>query len=128
MYNNNYVGAGSYNIFAGVFVAFIFGAAFFFDLIWPERHESRGVLIAWKVCGVLATIFHLASALTLTVITVRQRSYVVPHIAPFDPQFWWRKYTKHAEAPLIYRHNGRAVAAVVFVWLGWVSVAARCVQ
>lgn len=125
VYNNNYVGAGSFNIFAGVFVAFIFGAAFFFDLFWPERHEIRGVLLAWKICGVLATIFHLAAALWLTIVTARQRSRIVPHIAPFNEHFWWMKYTKHSEAPLIYRKNPRAIAAVVFVWLGWVSVLGR---
>jgi hypothetical protein len=49
MYNNDYVGIGSFNIFVGVFVATIFGAAFFFDLFWPERTESRAVKRAWRV-------------------------------------------------------------------------------
>ncbi|TKA49549.1 hypothetical protein B0A54_00216 [Friedmanniomyces endolithicus] len=40
VYNKAFVGAGSYNIFAGVFVAFVFGAAFFTDLMLPERHDS----------------------------------------------------------------------------------------
>lgn len=132
VYNNDYVGAASYNIFAGVFVAFIFGAAFFFDLIWPERKESRAVRIAWKVCGVLAVIFHLASALTLTVITARHVSrirgdYGRSELSRDETQHWWRQYSKHSEAPLIYRHNPRAIAAVVFVWLGWISVLPSCV-
>ncbi|KAK5733643.1 hypothetical protein LTR17_009496 [Elasticomyces elasticus] len=126
VYNNDYVGAGSYNIFAGVFVAFIFGAAFFFDLIWPERYESQGVRWAWKICGVLATVFHLASALTLTVITATHRSRITG-VSPARATELLHMYSKYREAPLIYRHNGRAVAAVVFVWLGWVSVAASCV-
>ena len=124
VYDNDYVGAGSYNIFAGVFVAFIFGAAFFFDLFWPERKESRGVRIAWKTCGVLATCFHLASALTLTIITATHRS----HLKGQEPQgthYWVHQYSKASEAPLVYKHNARAIAAVVFVWLGWVSVACR---
>lgn len=37
--NNDIIGSFAYNIFAGVFVATIFGAAFFFDLFWPERKE-----------------------------------------------------------------------------------------
>jgi hypothetical protein len=36
------------DIFVGIFVATIFGAAFFFDLFWPERHESLSVKLAWK--------------------------------------------------------------------------------
>lgn len=131
VYNNDYVGAASYNIFAGVFVAFIFGAAFFFDLIWPQRKESRSVLIAWKVCGVLAVIFHLASALTLTIITAKHVSkirgdYGRSALSHDEVQHWWRQYSKHSEAPLVYRHNPRAIPAVVFVWLGWISVLPSC--
>jgi hypothetical protein len=32
VHNNNFIGIASYNIFVGIFVATIFGAAFFFDL------------------------------------------------------------------------------------------------
>lgn len=126
--NDDYVGAASYNIFAGVFVAFIFGAAFFFDLIWPERKESRGVRIAWKVCGVLAAIFHLASALTITIITATRQSHVrnaqTGQISPRE-HYWWNQYHKHSEAPLDYSKNARAVTAVVFAWLGTCSVIPR---
>jgi len=124
VHNNDYVGAGSYNIFAGVFVAFIFGAAFFFDLFWPERHENKGVRVAWKVCGVLATIFHLADALVLTIITATHSSYVTG-VSQEQANTLISQAKKSSEAPLVYRHNPRAVAAVVFVWLGWVSVVAR---
>ena len=75
-HNNDYVGAASYNIFAGVFVATIFGAAFFFDLFWPERHESKSVRLAWRICGPLCVVFHLASALTLTIITARRTAFL----------------------------------------------------
>jgi len=126
VYNNDYVGAGSYNIFAGVFVAFVFGAAFFFDLIWPERHENQTVRWAWKICGVLATILHLADALTLTIITATHHSRIAG-VSPARSTELLHSYSKYKEAPLIYRHNGRAVAAVVFVWLGWVSVGASCI-
>jgi len=131
VYNNDYIGAASFNIFGGVFVAFIFGAAFFFDLFWPERKESKSVRIAWKACGVLTVIFHLAAALWLTIITARNRSHIRGDrgrttLSHAEEQAYWRQYSKHSEAPLIYRHNPRAVAAVVFVWLGWCSVLPRC--
>lgn len=116
----------SYNIFAGVFVAFIFGAAYFFDLIWPERYESKGVRLAWKICGVLAVIFHLADALTLTIITAMHSAQVVASIPPDNDQYWWSYYGKHGEAPLVYKNNPRAIAAVVFVWLGWASLPPSC--
>jgi hypothetical protein len=130
VYNNNYVGAASYNIFAGVFVAFIFGAAFFFDLFWPARKESRGVRMAWKVCGVLAVIFHLGAALALTVITAKYRCNMSDNhgrtmLGQDEQLYWWRQYSKHDEAQLRYRNNARAVTAVVFAWLGWVSVVPR---
>ena len=66
-YNDDYIGIGSYNIFSGIYVAFIFGGAFFFDLIWPERREDRGVRIAWRCCSIAATIFTLAGAIAMTV-------------------------------------------------------------
>ncbi|KAK0893146.1 hypothetical protein LTR02_013024 [Friedmanniomyces endolithicus] len=42
VYIEDYISVASYNIFAGVFAAFVFGAAFFVDLIWPQRYQSRG--------------------------------------------------------------------------------------
>jgi hypothetical protein len=107
--NNDIVGSFSYNIFAGVFVATIFGAAFFFDLFWPERRESRSVQLAWKICSVLAVLFVLASAINLTVIIATHQAYLtgtaIPRI-PLDPV-------------LDYKKNGEAIASVVLVWIGW---------
>lgn len=67
VHNDDFVGAASYNIFVGIYVATIFGAGFFFDLIWPERRESRAVRWAWRVCSVLACLFALSSAIAVTV-------------------------------------------------------------
>jgi hypothetical protein len=67
IHNNSFIGAFSYNIFVGVAVAFIFGAAFFFDLFWPERHECKHVRTSWKISAVVVTIMMLSSALTITV-------------------------------------------------------------
>ncbi|KAK3679395.1 hypothetical protein LTR78_000956 [Recurvomyces mirabilis] len=125
-HNNDYVAAGSYNIWAGVFVAFIFGAAFFFDLIWPERYENKSVRVAWKVTGVLAVMFHLASAILLTIVTITHRSYCSGVDAATCESFVATS-KKAKEAPMVYGKNGRAVAAVVFVWLGWLSVLASCI-
>ena len=126
VFNNNYVGAGSYNIFAGVYVAFIFGAAFFFDLIWPERHERKSIRIAWKITGALAVAIHLSAIITLTVITTKQRQYckgvsdeVCDRLFSMAP--------KHVQEPMIYRNSARAIAALVFGWLGFISVTASCV-
>lgn len=121
VYNNDYVGAASYNIFAGVFVAFIFGAAFFFDLFWPERHESKSVRIAWKVCGVLSTLAHLAAALELTIITSTRQGYVTG-VSQAEGENLVGQFHKDGGTPLNYKKNGRAVAAVVFAWLGFCSV------
>ncbi|KAI7482900.1 hypothetical protein KC351_g5457 [Hortaea werneckii] len=126
VYNNDYVGAASYNIFAGVFVAFIFGALFFFDLFWPERHESKSVRIAWKVCGVLAALAHLASALVITIITASHQGYVTG-VSQEEGDELVSQYGKASATPLNYKKNGRAVAAVVFAWLGWCSIVPSCI-
>jgi len=107
--NNDIVGAFSFNIFVGVYVATIFGAAFFFDLFWPERHESKSVRIAWKACSVLASCFALASAIVLTVIVSTHRAKLTgPGNVKLSP-------------PLAYKKNGEAIASVVLIWLGWVA-------
>ncbi|EMC92835.1 hypothetical protein BAUCODRAFT_37746 [Baudoinia panamericana UAMH 10762] len=123
VYNNDYIGAASYNIFAGVFIAFIFGAAFFFDLIWPERYESKSVRLAWQICAALSVIFHLASAVTLTIITCTRRAYITG-VSAARAEYLLGQFHKDAGPQLEYGRNGRALAAVVFVWIGWVSVAA----
>lgn len=76
VHNNEFVGIASYNIFVGIYVATIFGSGFFFDLFWPERHESKSVRFAWKFCSVLACVMCLADALALTVIVAMRRSTI----------------------------------------------------
>jgi lipid-A-disaccharide synthase-like uncharacterized protein len=76
VHNDDFVGIASYNIFVGIYVATIFGAGFFFDLFWPERHESKSVRFAWKFCSVLACVMCLADALAFTVIVAKHRAYI----------------------------------------------------
>lgn len=119
----DYVGIASYNIFAGVYVAFIFGGAFFFDLIWPERYESPMVRTAWRVCSVLAIVFHGAAAFALTIITARNSATVTGISEDRVPEL-----LTHAKfSPLRYNANGRAIAACVFIWPGWLCVIASTI-
>lgn len=118
VHNNDYIGAASYNIFAGVFVATIFGAAFFFDLFWPERTESAAVRLAWKICSVLAIFFVGASAFELTVITATHSAFV-SGVDVSRGEDLAGEFQKDGGAPLKYRKNARAVAAVVFLWPGF---------
>lgn len=67
VHNNDFIGVASYNIFIGIAVATIFGSGFFFDLFWPERHESQSVKLAWKICSVVISIMALADAVAMTV-------------------------------------------------------------
>jgi len=67
VYNDDFVGIASYNILVGVAVATVFGAAFFFDLFWPERKESPSVHLAWKICAVIMCVMALGDALAMTV-------------------------------------------------------------
>ncbi|KAI9725998.1 MAG: hypothetical protein M1834_009446 [Cirrosporium novae-zelandiae] len=122
-YNDDFVGIASYNIFVGIYVATIFGAGFFFDLFWPERYESKSVKIAWRVCAILASIMCLASALALTVIVATRHAYVTG----IDAAYAMTILKKYSAAPFQYRHNGRAVASVVFIWLGLVGTIASTI-
>ncbi|KAI4940839.1 hypothetical protein J4E91_011158 [Alternaria rosae] len=119
IHNNNFVGIASYNIFVGIFVATIFGAAFFFDLFWPERQESRGVKIAWKVCSVFACMLTLSDALAYTYITASKSAHLTG--TDFERgQGLLSQFKKAGETPLAYNKNGRAIASVVFLWPGMI--------
>lgn len=124
VYNNDYIGVASFNIFAGVFTAFIFGAAFFFDLFWPARKEDHGIRVAWKACGVMSCVFTLASALAMTVIVALRSAYVTG-VSAERAEEMLQQYAKYSATPLQYKENGRAVASVVFIWPGWVATVAR---
>lgn len=65
-HNNDIVAVFSYNIFIGIAVATTFGSGFFFDLFWPERKESKGVKLAWKISSVVVSFIALADAIALT--------------------------------------------------------------
>ncbi|KAL6703815.1 hypothetical protein ACN47E_009034 [Coniothyrium glycines] len=117
VHNNDFVGIASYNIFVGVYVATVFGAAFFFDLFWPERHESQAVKMAWTVCSVCACLFTLSCALAYTYIVATGSAHVTgPNAAAGQALL-----AKYGGSPLKYRDNGRAVASVVFLWPGMVA-------
>jgi len=115
VHNNDYVGIASFNIFSGIFTATIFGAAFFFDLFWPERHESRAVRIAWRVCAVIACVFGLADAIALTVIVATKSAYI-SGVSAAEARRLLGEDVKGA--PLTYRRSGRALASVIFLWPG----------
>ncbi|KAJ4304715.1 hypothetical protein N0V90_000242 [Kalmusia sp. IMI 367209] len=117
VHNNDFVGIASYNIFVGIYVATIFGSAFFFDLFWPERHESRAVKMAWRICSVLACIFTLAAALAYTIILATKSAFVTGA----DADTASRLLAEYGGSPMKYRDNGRAIASVVFLWPGMVA-------
>lgn len=117
VHNNNFVGIASYNIFVGVYVATIFGSAFFFDLFWPERQESPSVKLAWRICSVLACMFTLSAALAFTVILATSSAYISGASRTQAQQY----LTEYHYPPLEYRHNGRGVASVVFLWPGMIA-------
>jgi hypothetical protein len=121
VHNNNFIGIASYNIFVGIFVATIFGAAFFFDLFWPERKKSKAVKLAWKICSVFACLSTLPCALAYTYIVASKSAYVTGTNAARAQQL----LAAYGGSPLQYRKNGRAIASVVFLWPGMVFTFAR---
>ncbi|KAF2795211.1 hypothetical protein K505DRAFT_240434 [Melanomma pulvis-pyrius CBS 109.77] len=123
VHNNDFIGIASYNIFVGVYVATIFGSAFFFDLFWPERHESPSVKMAWRICSVLACLMTLACALAFTIILARNSAYVTGTNAE-NAQ---RLLAEYGGSPMRYRDNGRAIASVVFEWPGMIATFASTI-
>jgi len=123
VHNDDFIGAASYNIFVGVFVATIFGAGFFFDLFWPERYESPSVKLAWRICAIIAAIFALSSALTMTIIVAMHSAYV----SGTDATSAQRYLAEYGGSPLKYRDNGRAIASVVFIWPGFLGTVASAI-
>jgi uncharacterized membrane protein len=122
VHNDDFVGIASYNIFCGIAVATIFGAAFFFDLFFPERFEPKNIRWAWRISAVVVTIMTLADALALTVIVATKKAWISA-----DSADSLAIANEKINPPMVYRHNPRAVASVVFVWIGLVGCIARCV-
>lgn len=121
VYNDDFVGAASYNIFVGVAVATIFGAAFFFDLFWPERRETPAVKLAWKISAVVVTIMLLGDALTLTIIMATKTA----RIGGVEKERAKELLKLFEKPPLSYRKDAEAIASVVFVWLGFPATVGR---
>lgn len=82
--------------------------------------------MAWKACAVMSVIFEGASAFCLTIITAMHEGYVTG-VSQAQAQELLGHFTKDGGSPLIYHHNGRAIAAAVFVWPGWICVIFSCV-
>ncbi|EWC45468.1 hypothetical protein DRE_00867 [Drechslerella stenobrocha 248] len=116
IHNNDIVGIASFNIFVGVAIATIFGAAFFFDLFWPDRYESRGVKLAWRISAVAVSVAALADALAFTVIVATHECYV----DGVDGEESGMLLREAGKPNWKYRKNPMAIAAVVLLWVGLV--------
>ncbi|PQE33451.1 gpi ethanolamine phosphate transferase 2 protein [Rutstroemia sp. NJR-2017a WRK4] len=115
--NNDIVGIFAYNIFVGIAVATIFGSGFFFDLFWPERHESHQVKLAWKICSVIMCLLTLADAIGLTVIVATGRA-TIDGLSNSEAQ---RYFNLNGIPAPVYRKNAYCVASTVLCWIGMVG-------
>lgn len=120
VHNDDFVGIASYNIFVGIAVATIFGAGFFFDLFFPERFEPRNIRWAWRISALVVTLMAFADAIALTVIVATGNAWISA-----DSEDAKQIAQERLNPPLRYRDNGRAIASVVFLWLGLVGTIAR---
>lgn len=121
VHNNSYIGVASYNIFIGISVATIFGSGFFFDLFWPERQESAGVKMAWKISSVLVSFAALADCIATTVIVATKR-VTISGVSYEDGE---RLFRENGKPNPIYRRNAYCVASCVVVWPGMVFAFVR---
>ncbi|KAK2627344.1 hypothetical protein QTJ16_003310 [Diplocarpon rosae] len=115
--SNDIISIFSYNILVGVAVATIFGSGFFFDLFWPERHESVSVKWAWKISSVVVSFMALADVLALTFIVAANRANI-RGLSAQEEAFWFQVSGKPNP---IYRKNGYNVASVVLLWPGVIA-------
>lgn len=127
VFNNDFVGIASYNIFVGIFAAFVFGAAFFFDLFFPERYEPRWVQNLWMGCAIFTCLAATGDALGYTIILCL-RGEQINYVNSDDPQLQQDINRARNSTPILYRNSGRAIASVVFLWLGWACSIARYVN
>ncbi|RDW88707.1 hypothetical protein BP6252_00739 [Coleophoma cylindrospora] len=119
IHNNDIVGIMSYNIFIGIAVATIFGSGFFFDLFWPERKETKGVRLAWKISAIAVCLGALGDALALTVIVATHAAFITG-VSATEAATLIRN-NSGGKPTLVYRHNPYCVASVVILWLGVVA-------
>ncbi|ETN46510.1 uncharacterized protein HMPREF1541_00695 [Cyphellophora europaea CBS 101466] len=122
VHNDDFVGIASYNIFVGIAVATIFGAAFFFDLFFPTRYEPMNIRWAWRISAVVVSVMAFADAIAFTVITATGHAWVSANSADAEAIA-----QQHLDPPLRYRDNGKAIASVVLLWLGLVATIASTV-
>ncbi|TVY37741.1 hypothetical protein LOCC1_G006298 [Lachnellula occidentalis] len=115
--NNDFIGVASYNIFIGIAVATIFGSGFFFDLFWPERHESQAVKWAWKISSIVISIMALADALAMTIIVATHRAHITG-VSGAEARYW---FAANGKPTPIYRKNAECVASVVLLWPGVIA-------
>lgn len=124
VYNNDYIGIASFNIFVGVFAAIVFGAGFFFDLFFPDRYEPRWVQNMWMGGAIFSSIAGLGDALAYTVILCLHHEKLTNYDTN-DPVLIEALDKAHNKTPILYKRSGRAIASVVFLWIGWVCAVAR---
>ncbi|KIX08121.1 uncharacterized protein Z518_02777 [Rhinocladiella mackenziei CBS 650.93] len=122
VHNDDFVGIASYNIFVGIAVATVFGAGFFFDLFFPERWEPRNIRWSWRLAALFVTLCCIADTLALTVIVATGNAWISA-----DSQDAEEIAEEKINPPLRYRDNGRAIASVVFLWIGMAATVASCI-
>lgn len=124
VFNNDYIGIASFNIFVGVFAATVFGAVFFFDLFFPARYEPRWVQNMWIGSAIFCCVAGLADALAYTVI-LALHDIKISDYNTSDPALIAALRDTKDKTPVSYRNSGRAVASAVFLWIGWICAVVR---
>ncbi|KAK3075108.1 hypothetical protein LTR53_001862 [Teratosphaeriaceae sp. CCFEE 6253] len=114
------------NCVAGGLAIIISGIASAMDLRRPLQRPSRALRWLLRLSSVLTMLLYLASAILLTIITATRDIKVTGDLRGWNTRpidiYWEHRKTRRE-----YRKNTRAVAAVIFAWLAWVSLAASCI-
>ncbi|QKX53848.1 uncharacterized protein TRUGW13939_00928 [Talaromyces rugulosus] len=105
-----------FNIAPNILIGLFFGAAIFYDLFWPERVESRRIQWTWQLSAVVLCAMELAALLWLTV-TAATHGIQIDGVT--DDQANSIRQSWHGPS-LDYCNDGRAVAAIIVEWIGFV--------
>lgn len=97
----------------GGVVGVVFGAALLFDLLWPERRESKVMSWIWKLSAVFGSLAQLGLAIYATFVIVTGEVEIMGQNREVVEEAWsWKEYR---ESPL-------AIVSVAIAWLSLVIV------
>jgi hypothetical protein len=123
LHNNNLVDAEIVTIVFCVMVATLYGADFFFLLMFPARRYPKWYNVTKLFLAVVITLGVLVAAIVSTWVVATGQAT----ITGVDQAAQNQLTELYFRPPLVYRHWSVNIAYVVVLWLGFLATLARLV-